>query len=140
MAVAGSELGSSSRPAAAAAAADTCSSSARARNNQPHLSSLGQSHSQSQSQCASSSTATTTTAAASQQPQPQDQPYPQYAPVTFMYLTQTAQPRKLCLRIVSNKYPIDSTHLYTTHLCRYLFKVSIKRPAKQTKAAATRFR
>lgn len=40
-------------------------------------------------------------------------PYPQYAPVTFFYLKQTARPRSWCLAIVSNKYPtpFKQTHL-----------------------------
>lgn len=32
-------------------------------------------------------------------------PYPQYAPITFLYLRQNARPRSWCLEIVSNKYP-----------------------------------
>lgn len=41
----------------------------------------------------------------------QNCPYPQYAPVTFFYLTQTARPRSWCLKIVSSKYPTHSrTH------------------------------
>lgn len=37
-------------------------------------------------------------------------PYGQYAPVTFYYLRQSSAPRKWCLAIVSNKYPVHSEH------------------------------
>lgn len=37
-------------------------------------------------------------------------PYPLYATISFLYLTQTAPPRSWCLRIVSNKYPAFIQH------------------------------
>lgn len=52
-----------------------------------------------------STTGDSTSAGLASDPQ---NPYPQYAPVSFFYLTQTARPRSWCLAVVSNKYPSHS--------------------------------